>query len=448
MAYRLPTTMCTTCGTKLLPKRCWRYYAALVVLFPPYMMSSLWQRVLGPATVAWEGKAAVLLRLPAKVSEANLHCLLELEDGCQRSWQCPVDELPIKDIASVEGNQYVVRKLALSDRLPPGYHRLKLELYGGQEESLIISAPESAFPNKLRAWGAFLPLYALYTGQSWGGGDYRDMEALANWLSDMGAQVIAALPLLATFPNDASPYLPVSRLMWNELYITVDRVPELAVCPKAQVLLQSSLVLDEIETLRRLPLVDYRRQTGLKRKVLEELCRHLFREPSHRLESLKRFARSHLEVEDYARFRAAGEEQGSGWQDWPHPLREGKLSAGDFNQETQLYYLYVQWLAHQQMEQLSKKVIGAGLRLYLDLPLGVHPDGYDSWRQRSKFIAGASAGAPPDVVFTRGQDWTFSPMHPDNIRAHGYQHITGYLRHHLRYANILRLDHVMGLHRL
>ena len=60
----------------------------------------------------------------------------------------------------------------------------------------------------------------------------------------------------------------------------------------------------------------------------------------------------------------------------------------------------------------------------------------------------ATAGAPPDAVFTGGQNWYFPPLHPENIRQDGYRYVRDYLRHHLQYADMLRIDHVMGLHRL
>jgi len=80
--------------------------------------------------------------------------------------------------------------------------------------------------------------------------------------------------------------------------------------------------------------------------------------------------------------------------------------------------------------------------------LGVHPDGYDVWREREIFMPDISAGAPPDAVFTKGQNWRFPPLHPEKIREQGYRYIIACLRHHLRCASILRIDHVMGLHRL
>ena len=39
-------------------------------------------------------------------------------------------------------------------------------------------------------------------------------------------------------------------------------------------------------------------------------------------------------------------------------------------------------------------------------------------------------------------------MHPQAVREHAYKYTIAYIRNHLRYANLLRVDHVMGLHRL
>ncbi|MFW6150896.1 MAG: 4-alpha-glucanotransferase, partial [Chloroflexota bacterium] len=112
------------------------------------------------------------------------------------------------------------------------------------------------------------------------------------------------------------------------------------------------------------------------------------------------------------------------------------------------YYLYTQWLAAQQMEQLSGAAHREGVRLHLDLPLGVHPLGYDAWRMQREFVQGASAGAPPDMVFTSGQDWGTPVVHPERSRERGYDYFVRCVRHHMAHAGILRVDHVMGLHRL
>jgi 4-alpha-glucanotransferase len=416
----------------------------------------LWQRPLEPINILWDDEPSLIrLQLPSDIAESPLECHLKLETGEEYDWAWYTADVPAAEIVEVEGIRYVVKHLPLAERLPWGYHRLNLELPGRYEAGLIISAPRRAYSppaeGRERHWGVFLPLYALHTKKSWGGGDFSDMAELIDWVSGMGGNVVATLPLLATFmdrTDEISPYLPASRLFWNEFYLDINKIPELQKCPSAQAILASSLFQDEIKALCDSRLIDYQGQMTLKRKILEELCRCLFSGESRRLGELRRFAEANPVVENYARFRAVGEKYHAPWRSWPQPLRDGVLEEGNYNEENRRYHLYVQWLARQQMGGVSQKARGRGVRLYLDLPLGVHPDGYDIWREHEAFIPGISAGSPPDIVFTRGQNWDFSPPHPERIRERGYRYTIAYLQHHLRYAGILRIDHVMGLHRL
>ena len=417
---------------------------------------AIWQQALEPVVIAWEGKLpSVEVRLPYREADTVINCHLKLESGEERQWQWRGGEGELLAVDDVEGTKYMVKQLPLPHGLPLGYHRLTVELRGRQEESLVISAPIKAYspPPGLGncQWGVFIPLYALHTQRSWGAGDFSDLIELMEWAGDMGGQVIATLPLLSTFVDrifEPSPYLPVSRLLWNEFFLDITRVPELRDCSSVRALLVSAPLQDEIGVLRNSALVDYQRQMALKRKALEELSCCFFGEESRRQENLRQFAKANPIVEDYARFRAACEKLGISWRSWPQLLREGVLREGDYDEDNRRYHLYVQWLAHQQMADVSEKARGKSLQLYLDLPVGVHPDGYDVWRERDVFILNASAGAPPDAVFMKGQNWGFPPLHPQKIREQGYRYVIACLRHHLQHAGILRVDHVMGLHRL
>jgi 4-alpha-glucanotransferase len=415
-----------------------------------------WQQVLEPVVIAWEGKLpSIEVRLPYRDADTVIDCHLKLETGEERRWQWRGADARLVAADDVTGTRYVVKQLPLPDGLPPGYHRLTLELRDSQEESLVISAPVKAYSPPAgpgnRQWGVFIPLYALHTRKSWGAGDFSSLIELMEWVGEMRGQVIATLPLLPTFLDcifEPSPYLPVSRLLWNELFLDITRVPELQDCPQVQELLVSAPLRDEIGVLRNSALVDYRQQMALKRKVLVKLSGYCFSQESRWQGDLRQFAEANPIVEDYARFRAACEKQGISWRSWPQPLREGVLREGDYDEDNRRYHLYVQLLAHRQMADVSERARGKGLHLYLDLPVGVHPDGYDVWRERDVFILDASVGAPPDAVFTKGQDWGFPPLHPQKIREQGYRYVIACLRHHLQHAGILRIDHVMGLHRL
>jgi alpha-1,4-glucan:alpha-1,4-glucan 6-glycosyltransferase/4-alpha-glucanotransferase len=228
----------------------------------------------------------------------------------------------------------------------------------------------------------------------------------------------------------------------------VTRIPDLERCPVARAVLESGGFRAELEKLQARSLIDYRAVMTLKRTVLQELAHCLSKQDSERKTNFKRFVKTHPRVDDYAAFRAKNERERLPWRRWPEESRDGKLTATDYDEAAKHYHLYVQWQTDEQMRSLGEKTKGEGPALYLDFPLGVNLDGYDVWRERSVFALEASGGAPPDLFFTKGQSWGFPPFNPEGLRRQGYRYYIDSLRHHLRYSGMLRIDHVIGLHRL
>ncbi|HLK46051.1 MAG TPA: 4-alpha-glucanotransferase, partial [Acidimicrobiales bacterium] len=148
----------------------------------------------------------------------------------------------------------------------------------------------------------------------------------------------------------------------------------------------------------------------------------------------------------YARFRAAADRLGTDWRRWPVRERAGEL--GDSDHRAVRYHAFVQWLVHCQLVDVARRCDARGQVLALDLPLGVHPDGYDAWRHRDQYLAGIEVGAPPDRFFPRGQGWSFPPPDLEAARRSGHALFRAALAHHLRVASMLRIDHVLGLQRL
>jgi 4-alpha-glucanotransferase len=337
-----------------------------------------------------------------------------------------------------------------------------MDLAGASAETLVIRAPRTA-PGHGRmpeagpgrragdavagpGWGGFVPMYALRSERNWGIGDLSDLRSLLDWVRSLGGEVAATLPFFADFydePCDPSPYAPATRLFWNEIYVDVEQVPELAACPEARQLLASPGVRAELGELRGSGTVQYVRVMALKRRILSLLAGAV---GGARRRDFEAFVTSDALLDDYARFRAACERLGRPWTGWARTQREGRLSGADVDGNGYHFHRYVQWVVHEQLESLADKG-GAG-PLYLDLPIGVNPAGFDIWREPRCFVAGASAGAPPDSVFTKGQNWGFPPMHPEGLRETGYRYPAECFRRMLRYAGVLRIDHVMGLHRL
>jgi 4-alpha-glucanotransferase len=415
-----------------------------------------WQTILEPVAVAWDGKLNALpVRLPAAHGGLPVQWRLHLEDG--RVLESPVHpwrQRAARKAARIGGEPFEERLLRMPSRLPLGYHRLELETDLGPAHCLIIAAPVKAWsdPQHARTWGAFAPLYALHSDAGWGSGDFGDLDRLSRWVGDRGGGVVSTLPLLAAFldePFEPSPYSPVSRLFWNEFYVRPEESPEWASCARARRRVAGRDFQQRIRAQRRASEVDYRSGMAARREVLEALAHDFFKgDSSRRADEFKRFLLEHPAVEDYARFRATVERRRASWHSWPARLRDGRLQPGDYAESARRYHLYAQWLAHEQMTRLSLHAGKAGVQLYLDMPLGVNADGFDVWRHRDQFALRASGGAPPDSVFTKGQDWGFPPLHPAAMRRQGYRYVIEFLRHHMRQAGVLRFDHVMSLRRL
>ncbi len=414
-----------------------------------------WQQSAEPVLVVWENEIlTVNLRLPASLMESSLNASLIMENGVAKNFVWRVDGSSVLDSIELEGSNYVTARLYFPERLPQGYHRLKLELKGRIVESLIISAPLKAYhPAGVneKIWGAFLPLYSLRTQSNWGAGDFADLSTLIEWVSGLEGKIVGTLPLLPSFFDEKfgpGPYMPASRLFWNEFYINIDHIPELTHCPSAQTLINSTEFQKEITSLRKSRRVDYQRVLSLKRQILEQLAHYFFSEKPSRFSDLQNVIQSDNRVRDYARFRAAGERHGILWDNWPERMCRGKLLEGDYAPETEQYYLFTQWLAEEQIKNICREARRTNTFLYLDLPVGVHPYSYDVWRERESFVREVNGGAPPDPVFTSGQNWSFPPLHPEKIRQQGYGYVIASLRHQLKQAGMLRIDHIMHFHRL
>jgi 4-alpha-glucanotransferase len=414
----------------------------------------LWRQVIDPVIVAWDGAPCRFrLRLPRQLAETEATYSIALESGGTLEGALRRDANLNPAPRQVEGEEYVARRFSLAQQLPLGYHRMHLLIGDLALVSYLFAAPGQAYGGAGpggKSWGLFCPLYSLASEKSWGAGDITVLNALVDFAENLGADAVGTLPLFAAFldePFNPSPYSPVSRLFWNEFYLDVTRIAELERCVAARSVIQSSDFQTEIGALRAERLVDYRRVMALKRKVLQELLRCLLKQPSERRAQFERFVATHPLAQDYAAFRAKTDGIRKPWQQWDGPSRNGALRSGDYVEYVKQYHLYVQWQCHEQMRALGEKTKAGGPALYLDFPLGVNRDGFDVWRERDAFALDASGGAPADGFFTKGQNWGFPPLHPEGLRRQGYRYYINCVRHHLEYAKMLRIDHVMGLHR-
>lgn len=368
-------------------------------------------RPVDPVVVAWDG---VLPHVPVRAPGGRHGELwLELEDG-----------------------QVLDPPTAWSSALPLGEHRLVAEGPDWRAEAVVLAAPTVPHgPAPRRRFGVFLPLHALRTSRTRGVADLADLEALFDWADRRGAAAVVTLPLLASWlddPVEASPYSPVSRRAWNELHLDLDR------------LLPGGL--PEAPAPSEEGHLDHRALWAWKRPLLAEAAERGLGDglPPEFVDWVRR----HPTALAYAEFRGAVARHGRDWRRWPAPLRQGTLPSDEVDPVEARLHLFAQWAMDGQLGALARRVEARGQLLALDLAVGSNPDGFDVWQQQDLFVTGASVGAPPDFLFSGGQDWGFPPVHPGRSQESGHRFLRDCLRHHLRHAGLLRLDHVMGLHRL
>jgi 4-alpha-glucanotransferase len=307
--------------------------------------------------------------------------------------------------------------LELPRRLPPGYHELRLDPPGGAVH-LIVAPRRLPALRPRSSWGVFVPLYALWDARGLGCGDLTTLRELVRWAGRLGAGWVGTLPLLSSFlgrPFEPSPYRPVSRRFWNELYLDPTRSG-----PSART--------SSPEPVREY--LDLRAVAAARRERLAARARAFGRRGGAARDRLRRWLAEDPERSAYARFRARG-------------------AAGTARRsELFRYHAYAQWRMSGELHAIAREAGRLGVGLYLDLPVGIHPDGFDAASAEDAYVPGVEMGSPPDPGYPEGQRWGIPPPHPERMRAGGYRALRGALRAHFEVARALRLDHVMGLHRL
>ncbi len=375
---------------------------------------------------------------PDYISERGEHCIIS--DATKRSLLAAMDVAAARD-ADVEAS-------LANPQLPHGD--------GGSGD---IGA-RCFLPDWLaqgRVWGITCQLYGVRSARNAGVGDFADLARLGELAAQAGADFIGVNPLHALFFADAgrySPYAPSSRLFLNPFYIAVDRLPH------RKGATQEAMAA----AARATRLVDYQRVAHLKREAFESgyegFCASSRRSLTAAARAFKAYCTDRGQpLQRFALYEALSEAlvargHYSGWHTWPAPYRSVDSHAvRRFERENAdriTFHKWLQWVAESQLRAAQEQCKAAGMRigLYLDLAVGVAPDGADTWAQPGIVVDGARIGCPPDMFNDNGQDWGLAPYSPAALKARDFAPFEAMLRALMRCAGAVRIDHAMGLTRL
>ncbi len=313
--------------------------------------------------------------------------------------------------------------------LPVGYHTLAA---GGDVAMVLAVPPTPPLPD--RAWGLTLPLYGLRPPSRGGIGDYSDLARASEGLARQGAAFVGMNPVHAGFLEDAnanSPYSPSHRRRLNVLHVAVAVAQDQAADG---------------------PLIDYAAARSSKLDALETAFRSFEKAGGDpRFEAWLRDQDDTLHT--FAVHQVLSETFGPYWNEWPKDFHApdssavATFAAGTLDRVR--LHAFLQWQAETQLLDAAVSAREAGMTygLYLDLAVGTHPHGAETWSEPEAFARGVSLGAPPDAFSADGQNWGLAPFNPRALALDGFRPLIDTLRTQLRYARLLRIDHILGFDR-
>ena len=437
-------------------------------------IKSVWLSPLNPVQVVRNTQEINLaVRLPIELVNDDHTLTVTCENGDVLTHQfTPVDQemTTMAHIDDVEFHEYVV---TLPLDLPLGYHDVALSADDDEfARSRLIVAPEACYtPNEIKEgkkiWGLSVQLYCVRSEKNWGIGDFSDLALLIEKAAGVGADFIGLNPIHALYPanpNACSPYGPSSRRWLNYLYIDVTAIDGYDDA-SVQAIVSSDEFKATLEHARNVEHVDYEAVSHVKlaalKAVFDVYDAKYLRKSTKQNKAFKAFVEAGGESLDMlavydalqSHLKAEGKDSW-GWPVFPQDYKDyynpavAKFKSA--NEQDVKFYLFLQWIAAQQLELASNKATDAGMTigLYRDLAVGVSEGSAEIWGNKDLYCTGASVGAPPDILGPLGQNWGLPPMDPRKLYEQGYQPIIDLFASNMASSGSLRIDHVMALLRL
>jgi len=402
------------------------------------------------------------LSIPDPTPKHPIHWEIKVESGKVYQGMCLPSGLELLGQEKRGGSSFW---LPLAPELDEGYHRISISYGGLIHESLLILPPRTCYlpwdtDEKEKIFGLMVQLYSLRSEGDLGIGDLKGLSELAFGLREYNIRCIGLNPLHALFPHQPeakSPYSPSTRLFFNPIYVALDKLPEFASCEKGARILEECENL--IKELKSSELVEYGSVWELKKRLFRELyAQFKKRKDSQRMDAFNTYKLRKGQLLDFfATFQALNvyfkeSLDLNTWHYWPESFQDpGSSKVQEWKREhwDELeFYKYLAWIIEEALLETKKALNSMDMLLYLDLPVGVDSSGFETWYFKGLFAKDISIGAPPDLFNPKGQDWGLPPVIPQALYKDSFEYFIKTIRSNMEKADILRLDHIMGLARL
>ncbi|MBA3542494.1 MAG: 4-alpha-glucanotransferase, partial [Deltaproteobacteria bacterium] len=178
-----------------------------------------WDERVPSVVYGWDGSLTIPLAVPAEV-DGDWELDITSETGVHVHQAGRLFHLPADSHTWPDNIVHCIRRVHVPCAI--GYHSVAWKVGDASGESFGIAAPSKAYggPGQgERRWGVFAPVYGLSSIASGETGDLGTLRQLFEAVARRGGRYVATLPILAAGADQISPYSPVSRRFWNELYL-------------------------------------------------------------------------------------------------------------------------------------------------------------------------------------------------------------------------------------
>ena len=301
-----------------------------------------------------------------------------------------------------------------------------------------------------RGAGVAVPVFSLRSEQSFGVGEFADLQLLGEWCAKTGQRIIQILPINDTSMSwswsDSYPYNTVSSFALHPLYLRLSDVGYL----------RDEADRAEMETLQRelnaLPEMDYERVINAKIKYLRKMY-ELLGERCMSSKSFRDFEKQNRTwLMPYAVFSVLRDKYKTAdftkWATFTKFAEKRCAAFAERNEKEVGFYYYMQYHLDHQLRKVCDYLHSKGVVLKGDIPIGVSRTSVDVWQNPELFVTTSSAGAPPDDFSAEGQNWGFPIYNWERMAEDNYAWWRARFAKMADYFDAYRIDHILGFFRI
>lgn len=338
-----------------------------------------------------------------------------------------------------------------------------------------------------RLSGIVVPLSAIRTETSPGCGEFPDLAQFGDLAASWGYNLIQLLPVNDS-GTQSSPYFALSAFALNPIYLRIGDLPELeslAETPAATGAVRIGIgqknrrggneqrdrppaagmvascqteardLIARFADAERVPYEDLlNAKLGLLSRVWMMVDPGDSPANSRLLDELNLWISENPWVKAYAAFVALkAQNEAHPWWDWPlcrDPTEEEIDSLWEDRALSSIlrFHAWIQMRAAGQFHRATEYLVSKGIEIMGDIPILMNADSADVWADRRFFRLDLSAGAPPDMYASLGQNWGFPVYDWAALEGDGFSFWVKRLSEADKYYSCYRIDHVLGFFRI